>query len=150
MAEIRRDETIGTTGLSTAALARADAPESIEQDRVEMRDDDRDLNASVDSRMNAENSRIGAENAQQSPRCSQRSAPVWRGNGTGATTFQRKSCGWHCVVIARSLADYFRFSFFPERHDGRKVPIPSETFPAVSVLSPRLFRYGQFGVQARG
>lgn len=47
MAEIRRDETIGKTGLSTAALARADEP--VEQELVEKREDGRDLNASVES-----------------------------------------------------------------------------------------------------
>lgn len=50
MAEIRRDEAIENTGLSTAALAHADEP--IEQKLVERRDDGRDMSASVDSRVN--------------------------------------------------------------------------------------------------
>ncbi len=51
MAEIRRDEAIENTGLSTAALAHADEP--IEQKLVERRDDGRDMSASVDNRVNA-------------------------------------------------------------------------------------------------
>ena len=45
MAEIRRDEAIEDTGLSTAALAHADEP--IEQKLVENREDGRDMSASV-------------------------------------------------------------------------------------------------------
>ena len=41
MAEIRRDETIENTGLSTAALAHADEP--VEQKLVENREDGRDI-----------------------------------------------------------------------------------------------------------
>ena len=51
MAEIRRDEAIENTGLSTAALAHADEP--IEQKLVEKHDDGRDMSASIDNRMNA-------------------------------------------------------------------------------------------------
>jgi hypothetical protein len=54
MAEIRRDEPIGNTGLSTAALAHANEP--IEQEFVEKREDGRDLNASVERRLNANSS----------------------------------------------------------------------------------------------
>ena len=53
MGEIRREEPIGKTGLSTAALAHADEP--VEQELVERRDDGRDLNASVENRINASN-----------------------------------------------------------------------------------------------
>ena len=51
MAEFKRDEDLGSTSLSTAALAHADEP--VEQKLVENREDGRDLNASVDSRMNS-------------------------------------------------------------------------------------------------
>jgi hypothetical protein len=54
MEEIRRDGTIGNTGLSTAALAHANEP--IEQELVERREDGRDLNSSVESRMRANSS----------------------------------------------------------------------------------------------
>jgi hypothetical protein len=54
MAEIRRDETIGNTSLSTAALTHANEP--IEQELVERREDGRDLNSSVESRFNANSS----------------------------------------------------------------------------------------------
>jgi hypothetical protein len=53
MAEIRRDEAIVNTGISTAALAHADEP--IEQELVERRDDGRDVNGSVEKRINAGN-----------------------------------------------------------------------------------------------
>ena len=58
MAEIRRDESIGSTGLSTAALAHANEPanEAIEQELVEKREDGRDLNRSVERRLNANSS----------------------------------------------------------------------------------------------
>jgi hypothetical protein len=52
MAEIRREEMIENTGLSTAALAHADEP--IEQKLVEKRDDGRDMSASVGNRMRTE------------------------------------------------------------------------------------------------
>jgi hypothetical protein len=45
MAELRRDETINTRDLSTAALAHANEP--VEQELVENRENDRDLNGSV-------------------------------------------------------------------------------------------------------
>ena len=51
MTEIRREEIIENTGLSTAALAHADEP--IEQELVERRDDGRDMSASVGSHMRA-------------------------------------------------------------------------------------------------
>ena len=51
MAELKRDENFGTTGLSTAALAHADEP--VEQKLVETREDGRDMNRSVENRMNA-------------------------------------------------------------------------------------------------
>jgi hypothetical protein len=50
MAEPRRDETIGGRDLSTAALAHAN--ESVEQELVENREDDRDLRASVENHIN--------------------------------------------------------------------------------------------------
>jgi hypothetical protein len=50
MAEIRRDESIGNTGLSTAALAHANEP--VEQELVENRADGRDLNSTVEKRLN--------------------------------------------------------------------------------------------------
>jgi hypothetical protein len=58
MAEIRRDGTIGDTGLSTAALAHANEPanEPIEQEFVEKREDGRDLNGSVENRLKANSS----------------------------------------------------------------------------------------------
>lgn len=46
---IRRDETIDSIGLSTAAVAHANEP--VEQELVENRDDGRDMTASVDSRI---------------------------------------------------------------------------------------------------
>jgi hypothetical protein len=46
MAELRRDETINTRELSTAALAHANEP--VEQELVENRENDRDLNGSVE------------------------------------------------------------------------------------------------------
>jgi hypothetical protein len=49
MAELKRDENIGTTGLSTAALAHADEP--VEQKFVEGREDGRDMSASVENRI---------------------------------------------------------------------------------------------------
>jgi hypothetical protein len=54
MAEIRRDGTIGDTGLSTAALAHASEP--IEQELVEKREDGRDLNGSVENRLKTNSS----------------------------------------------------------------------------------------------
>jgi hypothetical protein len=51
MTEIRREEMIENTGLSTAALAHADEP--IEQELVERRDDGRDMSASVGSHKHA-------------------------------------------------------------------------------------------------
>jgi len=62
MAELRRDESIGATGLSTAALAHADEP--IEQQLVEQRNDGRDLNASIESRISAGNAGNAAGNVQ--------------------------------------------------------------------------------------
>jgi hypothetical protein len=50
MAELRRDETFGSTGLSTAALAHANEP--VEQELVENREDGRDMSAFVDKRLN--------------------------------------------------------------------------------------------------
>ena len=50
MAELKRDENIGTTGLSTAALAHADEP--VEQKLVEGREEGRDMTASVENRIN--------------------------------------------------------------------------------------------------
>lgn len=50
MAELNRDENISTTGLSTAALVHADEP--VEQKLVEGREDGRDMNASVEKRVN--------------------------------------------------------------------------------------------------
>jgi hypothetical protein len=51
MAELKRDEDLGSTRLSTAALAHADEP--VEQKLVENREDGRDMNASVDRHVNA-------------------------------------------------------------------------------------------------
>ncbi|MGA9587039.1 MAG: hypothetical protein WBQ95_17015 [Terracidiphilus sp.] len=50
MAEIKRDETISNTGLSTAALARADEPamEYVQQDYVEQKETARDRGGSVE------------------------------------------------------------------------------------------------------
>ena len=62
MAEIRRDETIGNTGLSTAALAHANEP--IEQNLVENREDGRDLNASVENRIKGNASQPSETDAQ--------------------------------------------------------------------------------------
>jgi hypothetical protein len=45
MANIRRDEAIEDSGLSTAALAHADEP--VEQKLVENREDGRDMSASI-------------------------------------------------------------------------------------------------------
>ena len=50
MAELKRDETIGGTGLSTATLAHANEP--VEQELVENREDGRDMTASVANRLN--------------------------------------------------------------------------------------------------
>jgi hypothetical protein len=50
MAEFKRDEDLGNTGLSTATLAHANEP--VEQKFVENREDGRDMSASVDNRMN--------------------------------------------------------------------------------------------------
>ena len=51
MAEFKRDEDLGNTGLSTATLAHANEP--VEQKFVENRADGRDMSASVDNRINA-------------------------------------------------------------------------------------------------
>jgi len=51
MAELKRDENLGNTGLSTATLARANEP--VEQELVENREDGRDLSASVENRVHA-------------------------------------------------------------------------------------------------
>ena len=51
MAEFKRDEDLGNTGLSTATLAHANEP--VEQKFVENREDGRDMSASVDNRINA-------------------------------------------------------------------------------------------------
>jgi hypothetical protein len=64
MAEIRRDQAIEDSGLSTAALAHADEP--VEQKLVEKREDGRDMSASVDNRMRgdmAQPSETDAESA---------------------------------------------------------------------------------------
>jgi hypothetical protein len=50
MADLKRDEDLGSTNLSTAALAHADEP--VEQKLVETRNDGRDMNASVDKHIN--------------------------------------------------------------------------------------------------
>ena len=49
MAELKRDENFGSTGLSTATLAHANEP--VEQELVENRADGRDLSASVENRI---------------------------------------------------------------------------------------------------
>jgi len=51
MEDLRRDENLGSTGLSTATLAHADEP--VEQKLVESREDGRDLSASVDNHIKA-------------------------------------------------------------------------------------------------
>jgi hypothetical protein len=63
MAEIRRDESIEDTGLSTAALAHADEP--IEQKLVEKHNDGRDMSDSVGSRMQAEAAQPSETDAQE-------------------------------------------------------------------------------------
>jgi hypothetical protein len=63
MAEIRRDETIEDTGLSTAALAHAD--ETIEQKLVEKHEDGRDMSDSVGNRMRAEAAQPSETDAQE-------------------------------------------------------------------------------------
>ncbi len=63
MAEIRREEIIENTGLSTAALAHADEP--IEQELVEKRDDGRDMSASVGNRMRSEVEQPSETDAQE-------------------------------------------------------------------------------------
>ena len=63
MAEIRRDETIEDTGLSTAALAHANEP--IEQKLVEKHDDGRDMNASIGNRTQAEAAQPSETDAQE-------------------------------------------------------------------------------------
>lgn len=63
MAEIRRDETIEDTGLSTAALAHAD--EAIEQKLVEKHEDGRDMSDSVGNRMRAEAAQPSETDAQE-------------------------------------------------------------------------------------
>lgn len=50
MAEIRRDENAGNTGLSTAALAHADEQQSYEEQQVDVRD----RNENPDARMSAD------------------------------------------------------------------------------------------------
>ena len=62
MAEMRRDESIENTGLSTAALAHADEP--VEQKLVENRDDGRDMNASVANRIRTETEQPSETDAQ--------------------------------------------------------------------------------------
>jgi hypothetical protein len=47
--DLERDEELGSTGLSTAALAHADEP--VEQKLVENREDGRNMSESVDSRI---------------------------------------------------------------------------------------------------
>ena len=63
MAEIRRDETIENTGLSTAALAHADEP--VEQKLVENREDGRDMSAGVGNRIRGEAEQPSETDAQE-------------------------------------------------------------------------------------
>jgi hypothetical protein len=63
MAEIRREEMIENTGLTTAALAHDDEP--IEQKLVENRNDDRDISASVGNRMRTDVEQPSETDAQE-------------------------------------------------------------------------------------
>ena len=64
MAEVRRDQTISNTGLSTAALAHADeAAEPVQQDHVEQREAGRDRSGSVEDHI----IRGGAQSSETDP-----------------------------------------------------------------------------------
>ena len=53
MTEIRRDEIVGNTGLSTAALAHADEQQTYEDQRVDRAATGRDLDETTDARLRA-------------------------------------------------------------------------------------------------
>lgn len=70
MAEIRRDEIVGNTGLSTAALAHADEQPAYEDQRVDRVATGRDLDVAADSRLRPETA-VATETDEQTALFSQ-------------------------------------------------------------------------------
>jgi len=70
MAEIRRDEIVGNTGLSTAALAHADEQPTYEDQRVDRVATGRDLDVTADSRLRPETA-VATETDEQTALFSQ-------------------------------------------------------------------------------